>query len=210
MEASRFDALARVIGSRISRRVAVGLAATGLMARTGQDAAALRCSKNKPCPECHKCKDGKCKPKRLLSRCTEGGTCCSPDLCCPKEQTCSSTGTSCEACPETTDFCTNGFPVCGYFGKEKNQWCGCITSVEGATTCSSLFFACFSCTTDQQCTDEFGLESICTDLSGCGLCSGKGGKACMIKDCVKLATTAAVQSEAVGGLERLSGARPAR
>jgi hypothetical protein len=208
MDASRFDALARLIGSRVSRRVAVGLAVTGLVARTETDVEAVRCSKQNPCPECQRCRKHKCKPKRVLSQCTEGGTCCSPELCCPQEQTCSDTGTSCEACPVTTDFCSAGFPVCGYYGTGKNDWCGCITSVDDVTTCSSLFGACFECTTDQECTDEFGLESICAYASGCA-CGATGGKVCIIKDCVDLAATAAVQSEKAGRLQRLSGVRPA-
>jgi len=214
MDASRLDALARLVGSRISRRVAVGLAATGLVTTAGADAQAVRCSKTTPCPECQRCKKRKCKPKKALSQCTEGGTCCSPDLCCPKEQTCSSTGTSCEACPATTDFCDTGFPVCGYFGPGKKDWCGCITSVEGTTTCSSLFGPCFECTTDQECTDEFGDEfggeMICADATGCA-CGATGGKVCVTRDCVDPAATAAVQSEGVGGgLKRLSEMRPAR
>ena len=210
MDASRFDSLARSIGSRRATLRALGaLALGGVALSTYDEAEALRCSKNKPCPVCHRCRRERCRPKRVFSRCTEGGTCCSPDLCCPKRQTCSSTGTSCEACPETTDFCTNGFPVCGYFGKETNDWCGCITSVEGATTCSSLFGPCFNCTTDQQCTDELGVPSICVNVSGCGICRGTGRKACVIKDCVKPATSAAVQSEGAGEMKRLSGVRPA-
>ena len=208
MEASRFDALARLVGSRISRRVAVGLAATGLVTTASADAQAVLCSKTTPCPECQRCKKHKCKPKKALSQCTEGGTCCSPELCCPQGQTCSDTGPSCEACPETIDFCDTGFPVCGYYGARKKDWCGCITSVESTTTCSSLFGACFECTTDQECTERFGVESICADATGCA-CGATGGTVCIIRDCVDLAATAAVQSEAAGRLQRLSAVRPA-
>ena len=209
MDASRFDALARLVGSRISRRVAVGMTAIGLVTTTGADAQVVRCSKQSPCPECQRCKKRKCKPKKALSQCSEGGTCCSPDLCCPQEQTCSDTGTSCEACPETTDFCINGFPRCGFFGAKKKDWCGCITSVEDVTTCSSLFGECFACTTDLECTEEFG-ESICADVSECGACGATGGTACVIRDCVDPAATPAVQGEAAGRLKRLSGVRPPR
>lgn len=211
MDAERFDALTRLIGSRTSRRMAVGLAATGLLTIVVPGTEAVGCSKTTPCPECQRCKKHKCKPKKALSQCTEGGTCCSPDLCCPQGQTCSDASPSCEACP-VTDICTDGFTVCGYSGAKKKDWCGCITSVEGTTTCSSLFGACFACTTDQECTDEFGDEfggeMICADATGCA-CGATGGKVCIIRDCVDPAATAAVQSEGVGGLKRLAGVRPA-
>jgi hypothetical protein len=44
MQAERFDTLLRLIGSRTSRRMAVGLAATGLLSLTVPEAAARRCS----------------------------------------------------------------------------------------------------------------------------------------------------------------------
>jgi hypothetical protein len=208
MNAPRFDALARLVGARISRRVAVGLAATGLVTTAGADAQAVRCTKQNPCPECQRCKKHKCKPKKVLSQCTEGGFCCTADLCCPKGQTCD--GVTCQTCPDNPDFCSHPFPICGYYGPGKNDWCGCITSDQDVTTCSSLFFGCFACTTDQQCTDEFEVEAICADISGCGQCGTTGGKACLIKDCVDVNTAAAARSEAAGSLQRLSGVRPAR
>jgi len=52
MDANGFDRLARLIGSRSSRRAALGLAVTGLFAAAVPEAEAVRCSKRNPCPEC--------------------------------------------------------------------------------------------------------------------------------------------------------------
>ena len=68
MDAERFDALTRLIGSRISRRVAVGLTVTGLLSVTVPDAEALKCSKQKPCPACKWCTHKKCKPDPTQDR----------------------------------------------------------------------------------------------------------------------------------------------
>ena len=62
MQAERFDTLSRLIGARTSRRMAVGLAATGLLSLAIPEAAAARCSTRKPCPDCRKCRKHRCKP----------------------------------------------------------------------------------------------------------------------------------------------------
>ena len=61
MDAGRFDALTRRIGSRTTRRIAIGLGVTGLLAITTSGADALQCSRQKPCPDCKKCKKRRCR-----------------------------------------------------------------------------------------------------------------------------------------------------
>jgi hypothetical protein len=73
MDAARFDTLTRLIGSRTSRRVLVGLAASGLLGIAVPDAEAAKCSNKKPCPECYQCKKHKCKP--LTETACTNGTC---------------------------------------------------------------------------------------------------------------------------------------
>jgi hypothetical protein len=55
MDDARFDALARFIGSRTTRRLAVGLVAAGLLGMAVPGVEAARCSKTKPCRECQQC-----------------------------------------------------------------------------------------------------------------------------------------------------------
>ena len=80
MDAHRFDALTHFIGSRTSRRGAVGLAATGLLSFAVPDAAAARCSKQKPGPVGKKCKRHRCKPDV-----TQNGASCGADKTCGGE-----------------------------------------------------------------------------------------------------------------------------
>jgi hypothetical protein len=62
MDAAPFDTLARRIGSRTSRRVAVGLVATSLFTIAIPDAVAARCTRQNPCPKCKSCRHHRCKP----------------------------------------------------------------------------------------------------------------------------------------------------
>jgi hypothetical protein len=198
MDARRFDALARLIGSRTSRRVAVGLAATGLVAVTGPDVAAARCSKTKPCPECYRCKKHKCKRDDGVS-CTGGGTCrggacvCASGqfqctevaLCCDQERAC--LADSCGACPASPDPCSSG-PECGFTNPNLTEpHCYCVTSVEtGNTTCTSVFVSPdqdADCTTDEGCADLLGVAAVCIQAP----CVGLGfDKVCLNKGCVDL------------------------
>jgi hypothetical protein len=73
MDANGFDALARRIGSRTSRRAALALAVTGVFTIAVPDAEAVKCSKKKPCPECQLCKKHKC--RTLTGTACTGGTC---------------------------------------------------------------------------------------------------------------------------------------
>jgi len=76
MNADRFNALTRLIGSRASRRSAVALAATGLLAVAAPDAAAARCSRQADCAICYRCtRRGRCRKKRDAASCATTGTC---------------------------------------------------------------------------------------------------------------------------------------
>ena len=76
MDINRFDALTRRIGSRTSRRVAVGLAATGFLAVAAPEAEAARCSRQADCPICYRCtRRGRCRKKRDGATCLQVGTC---------------------------------------------------------------------------------------------------------------------------------------
>jgi hypothetical protein len=200
MEAGRFDTLTRFIGSRTSRRVAVGLAATGLVARPGPDVDAAQCSKKKPCPECRRCKKHKCKPDDGVA-CSGGGTCLGgvcgcgsgkftcPEvaLCCDQEQAC--LAESCGACPESPDPCTSA-PQCGFTNPNLPEpRCFCVTSVDGVTTCTSVFADIANqggnCTTDDDCTGVIGVgvEAVCVNFP----CADVGfDNVCLNKGCVDL------------------------
>jgi hypothetical protein len=109
MDANRFDALARVIVARTTRRVAVGLAVSGLLGVAVPDAEAARCSKTRPCPACKRCKRQRCRKDV-----TQNGTGCTGGTCqngvctaeCSSAQDCTGTDTDCR-----TRTCSNG--TCG-------------------------------------------------------------------------------------------------
>jgi hypothetical protein len=92
MDADHFDGFARLIGSPASRRLAVGLIAMGLLGTGVPDAAAVKCSKQHPCPKCKKCKHHRCKPDA-----TKNGNTCAPGKRCLN-------GT----CTAKTVFCRDG------------------------------------------------------------------------------------------------------
>jgi hypothetical protein len=64
LDAERFETLTRLIGSRTSRRMAVGLAATGLLSIAVPDAEAVRCNQQTLCPVCRRCRRHRCRPDR--------------------------------------------------------------------------------------------------------------------------------------------------
>jgi hypothetical protein len=134
MDAARFDTLTRLIGSRTSRRVLVGLAASGLLGIAVPDAEAAKCSNKKPCPECYQCKKHKC---RVLTgtACRGGGTCQS-GVCSP---------------PPPPPYCTqtDSDPLnCQASGPQ----CICARSASGARVCVAFaswrenVFTCGACT----------------------------------------------------------------
>src|SRR5215212_2482579 len=127
MDAERFDALARRIGTRTSRRVAVGLAVAGLLGVAVPEAAALRCSAKNPCPECYRCRQRRCRKRADEDLCTDGtcqnGSCvprcdppCQPTECCAgstckpgtADSACGRNGEPCDSCTGTGQTCGGG------------------------------------------------------------------------------------------------------
>jgi hypothetical protein len=135
MNDDRFDAITRFIGSRASRRLVAGLAATGLLSVAVPEAAARGCSAARPCPACKRCKRHRCKPDR-----SKNGTACLGGIChdgkcrCtdPRTHRCPGTGVCGECCaigdcPEG-EFCQNelGGPFlcyCGFTTVDCQQVC---------------------------------------------------------------------------------------
>jgi hypothetical protein len=152
MDAHRFDALTRLIGSRTSRRVAVGVAATGLLSLAVPDAEAARCSKSKPCPECKKCKKHKCKPDATQNRAA----------CSASTGTCVNGTCTSAVCPAGAQFCTD----------EPNIPCGsdcyCVTGKSRGTICGGPFSSapCAPCEADADCDEVTGPGSVCLDVEG--------------------------------------------
>jgi hypothetical protein len=82
MDPTRFDRLAVVVGRQTSRRAALGfLAATGLLTIGVPDAEAARCSKQKPCLECKRCRRHKCRPTQSGLACSDDGNECTRNEC---------------------------------------------------------------------------------------------------------------------------------
>jgi hypothetical protein len=200
MDQIRFDRLARMVGGRASRRAAlVALAGAGL-GIAGVDEAAAKCGRNKPCGLCKRCRNGRCEKRKNGSICAvDGGMCQGKKCICPSDAwlckqapACCDTGQACfvdvfgaagcGACPVVGDLCVDDVPQCGQFGPEVFEVCGCVTSVEGRTVCSSGFFDCVDCATDQDCTDAFGVRAVC--LSVAAECSGcDSSTICMTATC---------------------------
>jgi len=82
MIADRFDTLTRRIGARTSRRVALGLAATGLLS-SERDASALACQHNSDCPGNQTCKNDTC-----VEKCGDPGSCNSDFVTCQDNPAC--------------------------------------------------------------------------------------------------------------------------
>jgi hypothetical protein len=82
MDGRRFDHLARLVGSRTSRRVALGLTAAALLARLGVEEAAAACkANNKECSRDRQCcsldcKRNQCRCARVQERCKSAKGCC--------------------------------------------------------------------------------------------------------------------------------------
>ena len=155
MDAERFDALTRLIGSRTSRRIAVGLVAAGLLTIVVPEAEALRCSKTKPCPECQRCRRRRCKPDM-----TKNGTPCAGD-----------TGT-----------CAEG--VCGDCGKP-GAFCCLGAYCRAGAICIGFPHSCQPCGDDGQwcCDPDFCTEGECTAEGKCGSCGGRGELCCFRTIC---------------------------
>ena len=206
MDDVRFDRIARLVGSRASRRAAVvALAGAGLGGALGvsgpEEAAAKRCRNSRQCGLCGKCKNGKCKKRGDGSLCADNGGACEGKDCvcpndawlCPPATACCDTGQACfvdvfgsagcGACPDAVDLCNDDIPQCGQFDPGPFEVCGCVTSGGGATICSSGFYQCMDCTTDQECTDALGVPGVCISVPiECSDCE-TGSTICMTATC---------------------------
>jgi hypothetical protein len=146
MDADGFDTLARLIGTRTSRRLAIGLATTGLLSLAVPGAAAARCSKGSPCPACRKCKHRRCRQVATQTSCNGGTGTCVQGTCCPLQQVCGST------CCAPGKQCSGGIcvPACAGFFAACNGAADCCSSVcvpafgGKVCTCSSTGKVCQS------------------------------------------------------------------
>ncbi len=191
MDPSRFDALARSLGSPASRRAAFGLLAV-IAAIRGGDAEAAKCKK--PCGECKRCTKGKCKPARDGTKCGSGLTCQKGRCRCPSGKPpcpndgkcglfCCANGRACDVVcsgPNGNDYCchpSRPVAICGGCWQEGSKACpqghqpGCCGP--GQVCCG-----------DDHCCDEQtqecrvncggvqGSNSCCIKGSGPGCCEG--------------------------------------
>jgi hypothetical protein len=151
MDADRFDALSRRIGTRTSRRVTLGLAAMGLLTIAVPEAAAARCSNRKPCPTCKRCKRHRCKPDAM-----KNGTPCSTGTCqqgvCTSSSGCSPAGTGGRECQE-------------------NGPCRSPADMPVSGACGGLPDACRECCTSNDCSDTSRMECRHNEGSIC-VCGG--------------------------------------
>jgi len=146
MDADGFDTLARLVGSRTSRRLAIGLATTGLWSLSVPEAEAARCSKQNPCPECKRCKRHRCKPAATQTACSGGAGACVKGTCCPVQRACGST------CCALGKQCSGGVcvPACaGFFAPcDGDGDCCSVSCVPGfgakVCTCSTAGKVCHS------------------------------------------------------------------
>lgn len=151
MHAARFDTLARLVGTRTSRRVAVGLAASGLLSIAVPEAAAARCSATRPCPACKKCKQHRCKPDVA-----QNGDPCASGTC--QSGVCSPT-TDCSATP-----CSGGREC------QEDGSCQCPPSKPHTAPDQNCDFMCHECCIDSHCT---GGRHCDIDQGGICVCPGK-------------------------------------
>ncbi len=87
MDASRFDALSRVVGSQTHRRNMLKTMAAGALGLVGlsalrDDASARSCNRNRDCPNrLPKCKNGTCVECLVNSDCPSGSRCNNKNEC---------------------------------------------------------------------------------------------------------------------------------
>jgi hypothetical protein len=176
MDADRFDTLTRLIGSRTSRRMAVGLITTGLLSVAVPEAAAARCSARHLCPECKRCKQHRCRPDASKNNtpCT-GGTCqsgvCQTSNCTP---VCTNPNGTVRTC---------GSDSCGGFCGPVGETCtfGRVCDSTGNCTCPADKPVLVSCAAFTGCTD------LATEEQNCGHCGDFCAFTCCGGFCVNTA-----------------------
>ena len=175
MEAERFDTLTRLIGGRTSRRLAVALAATGLLSLAVPDIAEARCSARKRCPDCKRCKKHRCKPDAGQdgNACSgvSGGTCERGTCCLGLQANCTAAKQCCQK---------DGAMQCGPIGNLGQDQCcrplggACATPGDFNECCTVLVPGngrLVRCAPGNTCG---GTGAMCTDPSTCasGVCCG--------------------------------------
>lgn len=158
MDADRFDALTRLLGSRTSRRVALGLVATGMLTIAVPEADAARCSRKRPCRECKRCnRRGRCRRKK-------NGTICSTGIC--QRGSCIAAPHQ-GICTAQQDYCAGDSEVqCG----TSNGDCHCVVRPNGRSFCADTVFYCTTdpCTSDIECVARTGdVAAVCLTGGSC-------------------------------------------
>ena len=194
MEDTRFDDMAKALGSRTSRRLTLSALLGGAIGRLGLDEAeAAKSGKCKPkCDECEKCdkgkcdkkngkkkcKKGKCKPKAAGTPCTlatgSGGACCNGTCVNIKtdKSNCGACGTRCtdvssnQVCQEGSCFPTSTCPATtiGLCFDAVPTPCGAPDCICDRSTEGNVFCASF---TNVQCPPPVGAGQACTSSADC-------------------------------------------
>jgi hypothetical protein len=185
----------------------------------GQCRCQATCAGKLPCASdgcsgtCGECENGLCSGGQCLCpfpvvrsnpMCTPG-FCpfCSPGVCCPQLQTC--LNGECEDCPEAPDPCElDQEHFCGRTTATGDPFCYCVTSIDGAPACSSVFgdeFQSRDCTSDEDCAtlvNVFGAETICVHAPCLPLVNPNVVKVCINKDCEDLLASQRMGAESNG------------
>lgn len=166
MDPKRFDALARLLTTRSSRRTIGGLLTSGFTLSTFGDATAR--TRRKRCGPCRRKRHGHCKRKK------PDGTSCDDRSACRSGSCQSLLAASCSA---SNDFCAQQWTHC-----LESLTCGCFVSVEGNGFCGNTEPQSFTgCPTTTSCTSSAECPNAgqCANLSCC-----PEGKAVCVPLCV--------------------------
>jgi hypothetical protein len=129
VDASRFDALVRFLGSAADRRLALRGLVAGAVAALGSSGAEAKCNKKKPCGLCKRCLHRHCKPEADGTAC---GTCqvCEAGSC--VEATDGTACGTCHACQYGGCFNAVDGTACGYGLVCQSGECVSCTPLGGA------------------------------------------------------------------------------
>jgi hypothetical protein len=182
VESDRFDGLVRAFGQARSRRQTLrglaGVLATAVFAVAVPEAEARQCSKQKPCPECYRCRRHRCRKRADDYPCSggicQGGAC---ETCLARKADCTDAEECCQDGGETT--CApigqlNQNQCCRPLGgacPTPGEWQECCGIVEGGSlvrcapnnTCGGPGALCHTAST---CASG----KCCEDFPGMGVC----------------------------------------
>ena len=180
MDETRFDDIAKALGSLTTRRLTFAALLGGVLGGLGlSDAEAKKSGKCKPaCTACTTCKKGKCQKKNGKKRCKKGkckpkanGTLCSVGTC--QNGTCSCLGLQ-QTCISAVECCAN--TTCGHpVGTQGDRCCqpGGTPCPSGSGTtcctgiCDTATLQCFckaigqTCDSNSQCCTNRCVNSLC-------------------------------------------------